>query len=88
MVAKAPAHAKRHTMKNGWSIAVSGRARGSGAPVTRHYLVAIESEQLAREAVEKVIDANATIVGATKIERRHLEHRNMAENDVLELGGR
>jgi len=73
-------------MKNGWSIAVAGRTR-TGTPQTRHYLVAIENEHLAREAVERVLDANETITGATKIEPRHLEHRNMEENDVFELGG-
>lgn len=74
-------------MKNGWSIAVAGRTR-TGTPQTRHYIVAIESEHLAREAVERVIGSDETITGATKIETRHLEHRNMAENDVFELGGR
>ena len=74
-------------MKNGWSIAVAGQTR-TGTPLTRHYLVAIENEHLAREAVERVIDAGATILSATKIETRHLEHRNMEENDVFELGRR
>ena len=74
-------------MNHGWSIAVAGRTR-TGAPQTRHYLVAIESEHLAREAVEREIGAGESITGATKIEARHLEHRNMEENDVFELGGR
>jgi hypothetical protein len=74
-------------VKNGWSIAVAGKTR-TGTPQVRHYIVAIESEHLAREAVERVIDSDATITGATMIETRHLERRNMAENDVFELGGR
>jgi len=74
-------------MKNGWSIAVSSQTR-TGTPVTRHYLVAIESEQLAREAVERIIDSNEIILAATKIEPRHLTHRNMAANEVFELGRR
>ena len=74
-------------MKNGWSIAVSSQTR-TGTPVTRHYLVAIENEHLAREAVERVIDRGETILAATRIEPRHLKHRNMAANDVFELGRR
>lgn len=74
-------------MKHGWSIAVSSQTR-TGVPVMRHYLVAMESEHLAREAVERMIAADETITAATKIEARHLEHRNMAANDVFELGRR
>ena len=74
-------------MKNGWSIAVAGKTR-TGTPQTRHYLVAIENEHLAREAVERVIGSDETITGATMIEPRHLERRNMETNDVFELGGR
>ncbi|MBL6852650.1 MAG: hypothetical protein ISS15_04090 [Alphaproteobacteria bacterium] len=74
-------------MKNGWSIAVAGKSR-AGSPQTRHYLVAIENEHLARETLERLIGSDETIVGATMIEPRHLTRRNMAENDVFELGGR
>ena len=78
---------QKFRMKNGWSIAVAGRTR-TGTAQTRHYLVAIENEHLAREAVEREIGSGETIIAATMIEPRHLERRNMEENDVFELGAR
>ncbi len=76
---------RKSQMKNGWVVAVK-TVNSQGVGTVRHYVVAIEDEDDALKAVQAVLSPGDTATGATPVEARLLELRNMQDGEVRLLG--
>ncbi len=72
-------------MKNGWAVAVK-TVNSQGVGAVRHYVVAVEDEADALKAVQAVLSSGDIATGATPVEARLLELRNMQDGEVRLLG--
>jgi hypothetical protein len=68
----------------GWSVAVNAPCRGRS--VVRYYVVGIADRNSAIAAVVGIVPAAAEVCRATALEPRHIEARNLMQNEVTLLG--
>jgi len=74
-------------LKNGWSIAVTGTAKG-GVVRTHHYVVAIEDRAEALAAVQRDLAEGEVAAIASAVPGNLLDLRNMAKGEVRQLGAK